>query len=129
MPPPEPVDVDLGPIEVDPLPLQAGHFGGAQAMPVRHQHHQPMAITVPVVVRSLDQPLHLVRPQVLALPRGGAARRVGGLLLLGRVATSGSSLKQPRSTSSVPEDRLPACSLCTAGFHQTSDVNVNRRLQ
>jgi hypothetical protein len=59
--------VDLAAIEVDLLPFEVGHLGGAEAVPVGQQHHECIAGAVAVVTGGLDQLLDLGVGQVLAL--------------------------------------------------------------
>jgi hypothetical protein len=60
----EPVDVEFGAIEVDLLPLKVDHLGGAQSVPVGHQHHQAVAGAVADAAGTLDQLLDLGVGQV-----------------------------------------------------------------
>jgi hypothetical protein len=80
--------VHLAPVEVDRLPLQVGHLGGAEAVPVGHQYHQRVAEAVPVVhqyhqrvayavavgIGGLDQALDLGVGQMLAVSQFAVRR-------------------------------------------------------
>ena len=70
----DPADVQVGRIEIDLVPAQVHEFGGTQAVAVGDEDHGGVAVTPPVFLAGIHEPLDLSLGEVF---RASAGRHWG----------------------------------------------------
>src|SRR5262249_46471843 len=70
----EPANVEVRSIEIDLRPLQGHQLAHTQTVPIAHQDHGAVPVTVPVFAGGLHELLDLGRGQVLASPVFGVGK-------------------------------------------------------